>query len=480
MNTMLNGITYTGIHEWEVPVGYVPDMRVSGRLFLSETLGETLEEGAARQLANVATLPGIIGHSFGMPDIHWGYGFPIGGVAAFSENEGIISPGGVGFDINCGVRLITTPLTLRDLDDRHAILDKLYRKIPTGVGSKGSLRFSGSKLDELLSGGSTFVINEGLGLPDDALLCEENGCMKEANPDLVSEKARKRGVPQCGTLGSGNHFLELQVVSSIQDQETAQVFGITEGTICCMIHCGSRGLGHQVCTDHVRSMEKASKKYGIRLPDRQLACAPLTSPEGQDYFGAMAAAANYAWANRQIITHELRLLFESAFGIDYNEMPLVYDVAHNIAKWEDHTVSGKMQRVCVHRKGATRAFAPGRTELPEKYRESGQPVIIPGSMGTASYLLAGTETAMQKTFGSTCHGAGRVGSRKAARNALIGNEVVADLKAKGIIVMAPSGDAIAEEAPSMYKSSDEVVRVVDEAGLSKVIATFLPLGVIKG
>jgi tRNA-splicing ligase RtcB len=477
---MLNGIQQAGVHEWEIPVGYVPDMRVSGRLFLSESLGRTLEEGAARQLANVATLPGIIGHSFGMPDIHWGYGFPIGGVAAFSENEGIVSPGGVGFDINCGVRLIATPLTLADLEDRRSIISKLYKKVPTGVGSKGALRFSGSRLDELLSGGSTFVINEGLGLSEDALLCEENGCMKEANPDLVSEKARKRGIPQCGTLGSGNHFLELQVVSSIQDQKTARAFGITEGTICCMIHCGSRGIGHQVCTDHIRSMEKASKKYGIRLPDKQLACAPLSSREGQDYFSAMAAAANYAWANRQIITHELRLLFEGTFGIDYKEMPLIYDVAHNIAKWEVHTVLGEEQRVCVHRKGATRAFGPGRSELPEKYQATGQPVIIPGSMGTASYLLAGTETAMQKTFGSTCHGAGRVSSRKAARNALNGNEVAADLKKKGIIVMAPSGDAIAEEAPSMYKPSDEVVRVVDEAGLSRIIATFLPLGVIKG
>ncbi|MCQ1537649.1 RtcB family protein [Methanocalculus taiwanensis] len=477
---MLSGITLTGIHEWEVPLGYVPDMRVSGRLFLSETLGEALEEGAARQLANVATLPGIIGHSFGMPDIHWGYGFPIGGVAAFSEDEGIISPGGVGFDINCGVRLIATPLTLGDLTDRTSIITELFKKIPTGVGSKGSLRFSGSALDELLGRGSAYVIEEGLGLPDDALLCEENGHMKDADPDLVSEKARKRGEPQCGTLGSGNHFLELQVVSKIHDPLTAQAFGITEGSICCMIHCGSRGLGHQVCTDHIRNMEKASKRYGIRLPDRQLACAPLTSSEGQNYFGAMAAAANYAWANRQIITHDLRTLFESLFRIDYNEMPLIYDVAHNIAKWEEHIVSGKTQRVCVHRKGATRAFGPGRAELPGKYRDTGQPVIIPGSMGTASFLLAGTETAMQKTFGSTCHGAGRVGSRKAAKKALRGSEVSADLKKQGIIVMAPSGDAIAEEAPSMYKPSEEVVRVVDEAGLSRIIATLMPLGVIKG
>jgi tRNA-splicing ligase RtcB len=477
---MLQGVTKVGLHEWEVPVGYVPDMRVSGRLFLSDELGVTFEEGAARQLAHVATLPGIIGHAFGMPDIHWGYGFPIGGVAAFSEEEGVISPGGVGFDINCGVRLITTPLHLQDLGDRESIIQKLYDTIPTGVGSKGAFRLSASSLDDILALGSTWAIKEGYGTPDDAIRCEEGGYMKEATSDGVSDKARKRGIPQCGTLGSGNHFLELQVVSEIRDEETAETFGIEEGTVCCMIHCGSRGLGHQVCTDHLKSLEKASTRYGIKLSDRQLACAPLTSPEGRAYFGAMAAAANYAWANRQIITHQVRTLFESAFGIDYKEMPLVYDVAHNVAKWEEHTINDTIQRVCVHRKGATRAFGPKRSELPEVYQKSGQPVIIPGSMGTASYLLAGTETAMKKTFGSTCHGAGRVSSRKDAKKAVRGAAVSADLYMRGIVVKAPSGDAIAEEAPEMYKSSDEVVRVVHEAGLSRTVAKLMPLGVIKG
>ncbi len=477
---MLKGINKVGIHEWEVPVGYVPDMRVTGKLFVSEELGMSLEEGAARQLAHVATLPGIIGHSYGMPDIHWGYGFPIGGVAAFSEDKGIISPGGVGFDINCGVRLMTTPLAIDDLSDIEALVQKLYTNVPTGVGSKGSFRVSGSSLDDLLVAGAQWAIKEGFGLPDDSVTCEEEGCMKEADPGSVSEKAHKRGIPQCGTLGSGNHFLELQVVSEIHDRQAAETFGLREGTICCMIHCGSRGLGHQVCTDHVKILEKASKKYGIRLPDRQLACAPLTSKEGQQYFGAMAAAANYAWANRQIIMHQVRLIFESAFGISHKDMPLVYDVAHNIAKWEQHEIGGKLQRVCIHRKGATRAFGPGRPEIPGIYRETGQPVIIPGSMGTASYLLAGTETGMAKAFGSTCHGAGRVSSRKAAKKAVRGSDISAALRSQGIIVKAPSGDVIAEEAPQMYKSSDEVVRVVHEAGLSRIVARLMPLGVIKG
>ncbi|MBR1368361.1 tRNA-splicing ligase [Methanocalculus chunghsingensis] len=469
-----------GRHEWDLPLGYIPDMRVSGRLFLSDSLFESLEEGAVRQLANVATLPGIIGHSFGMPDIHWGYGFPIGGVAAFSEEEGIISPGGVGFDINCGVRMITTPLSVSDLGSREDIIGRLYQQVPTGVGSKSAFRLSASALDDLLALGSKWAVSEGYGLPEDCIRCEEGGYMKEAAPENVSEKARKRGIPQCGTLGSGNHFLELQVVSEIRDHEAAKTFGVKEGNVCCMIHCGSRGLGHQVCTDHLKTLEKATKKYGITLPDRQLSCAPLTSPEGESYFGAMAAAANYAWANRQIITHQVRTLFESAFGISPSEMPLVYDVAHNVAKWEMHTIDGSDKRVCVHRKGATRAFGPGRPELPEIYQRTGQPVIIPGSMGTASYLLAGTETAMEKTFGSTCHGAGRVSSRKEAKKAVRGAAVSADLKKQGIIVRAPSGDAIAEEAPEMYKSSDEVIRVVHEAGLSRIVARMMPLGVIKG
>ncbi|MCP1661726.1 MAG: RtcB family protein [Methanocalculus sp. MSAO_Arc1] len=477
---MLHGIQHVGLHEWDVPVGYAPDMRVSGRLYLSEALGRTLEEGAVRQCANVATLPGIIGHSYGMPDIHWGYGFPIGGVAAFSRDGGVISPGGVGFDINCGVRLITIPLEARDLRDLESIIARLYDGVPTGVGSKSSFSLSRSGLLDLVLEGSPYAIKEGFGLPEDASHCEEGGCMKEASLESLSDKAIQRGIPQCGTLGSGNHFLELQVVSEIRDREAADTFGITEGMVCCMIHCGSRGFGHQVCTDHIKTLDKASKKYGIKLPDRQLACAPLTSPEGEGYFSAMAAAANYAWANRQIITHQVRTIFESAFGIAYREMPLVYDVAHNIAKWEMHEVDGENSEVCVHRKGATRAFGPGRHELPGRYQKTGQPVIIPGSMGTASYLLRGTDTAMQKTFGSTCHGAGRVSSRKAAKKAVRGADISMELRKQGIIVKAPSGNAIAEEAPQMYKSSDEVVRVVDEAGLSTIVSRLMPLGVIKG
>jgi tRNA-splicing ligase RtcB len=477
---MLDGVQQTGVNEWEVPIGYVPGMRVPGKFFLSESLGNSLESGAIQQLANVATLPGIIGHSLAMPDIHWGYGFPIGGVAAFSLDEGVISPGGVGFDINCGVRLLTTPLAQKDISGRRDLIEELFRAVPTGVGGKSSLRLSPKNLDGMMIKGASWAVDAGYGTKRDLIRCEDGGYMKQADSHAVSEKAKQRGVPQGGTLGSGNHFLEMQVVSEIFDPEAAQAFGLQLGQCCCMIHCGSRGLGHQVCTDHLKLLESATKKYQIAIPDRQLACAPILSPEGKDYFGAMAASANYAWANRQLITHTVRQVLAKMFRIDYEDMPLVYDVAHNVAKIEEHTVGGKQQNVCVHRKGATRAFGPESDELPSELKKTGQPVIIPGSMGTSSFVLRGTKTAMEKTFGSTCHGAGRIMSRTQAKKSLSGKDIAANLLKAGIIVRAHSDNAIADEAPEVYKSSDEVVNVVHEVGISRLVARLSPLGVIKG
>jgi tRNA-splicing ligase RtcB len=477
---MLEGIHRIGLHEWEIPVGYVAGMRVPGRIFLSESLGKTLEPGAVQQLANVATLPGILKHSLAMPDIHWGYGFPIGGVAAFSVDDGVISPGGVGFDINCGVRLLTTPLQHKDVTGRRDLIEELFRSVPTGVGAKSTLKVSSPSLEGMMVKGARWAVGAGYGVERDLMRCEEEGFMKAADSHAVSAKAKQRGIPQGGTLGSGNHFLEVQVVREIFNPDAAKAFGITLGQVCCMIHCGSRGLGHQVCTDHIKTLESATKKYHIAIPDRQLACAPITSPEGMAYFSAMAAAANYAWANRQMITHTTRQVLSKMFRIEYDEMPLVYDVAHNVAKLEEHVVDGNRIKVCVHRKGATRSFGPGAADLPADLSSIGQPVIIPGSMGTSSYILHGTRTAMDRTFGSTCHGAGRIMSRTQAKKMQSGKEIVANLLKEGIIVRAHSENAIADEAPDVYKSSDEVVNVVHEVGISRLVARLSPLGVIKG
>jgi tRNA-splicing ligase RtcB len=477
---MIQGVKRVGSNEWEVPVGFVPGMRVPGRFFLSESLAATLEPGALQQLANVATMPGIIRHSLAMPDIHWGYGFPIGGVAAFSMDEGVISPGGVGFDINCGVRLFTTPLEEKDVSGRRDLVDRLFNAVPTGVGAKSPVRVSARELDGMMMKGARWAVDAGYGVPKDIIRCEEQGCMNHADSSYVSAKAKQRGVPQGGTLGSGNHFLEIQVVREIYDPEAARAFGLAAGQVCCMIHCGSRGLGHQVCTDHLKILEQAVKKYHISLPDRQLACAPILSPEGVAYFGAMAASANYAWANRQMITHAARHVLSDMCGIGYEEMPLVYDVAHNVAKREEHETGGRRGEVCVHRKGATRAFGPESPDLPQDLAHVGQPVIIPGSMGTSSYVLRGTRSAMEKTFGSTCHGSGRIMSRSQAKKKLSGKEIAAGLLREGIIVRAPNENAIADEAPSVYKPSDEVVSVVHEAGISKLVARLSPIGVIKG
>ena len=477
---MLEQVTRLGEYEWEVSKGTVPGMRVPGRFFLSDSLYKSLEAGAVQQLANVATLPGIIRYSMGMPDIHWGYGFPIGGVAAFELDTGVISPGGVGFDINCGVRLLSTPLTLADLGHRRELIETLYQAVPTGVGAKGPLKLSLGDLGDMMVKGAAWPVDQGYGLLEDLDHCEEQGCMAQAQRDAVSAKAKQRGMPQSGTLGAGNHFLEVQVVKEIYDQDAARAYGISPGQICVMIHCGSRGLGHQTCTDHLKVLEGATKRYNIVLPDRQLACAPLSSPEGKAYFGAMAASANYAWANRQMIMHVTRTVFEKMYRIDYESMHLVYDIAHNVAKMEEHSYEGKRITVCVHRKGATRAFGPGSPDLPPGYIKIGQPVIIPGSMGSSSYLLRGTTTAMERTFGSTCHGAGRILSRSAAKKTINGEKVKNSLSREGIIVRAPNDVAIAEEAPGAYKSSAEVERIVDALGISNLVARLEPLGVIKG
>ncbi len=464
---------------FEVPIGHQKGMRVPGRIFISEKLLEQVEAGTIDQVANVATLPGIVKYSMAMPDAHLGYGFPIGGVAAFREDGGVISPGGVGFDINCGVRMLRTDLRAKEVVPMISnLVEDLFHDVPSGVGAKGRLRVSEHELDEAFTRGAAWAVEAGFGVEEDLEHCEENGQLEGANPDHVSLKAKKRGRPQLGTLGSGNHFLEIQRVDKIFDEDLAKRFGLFEGQITVMIHCGSRGAGHQICTDHLQVLSKAVRKYGIELPDKQLACAPLGTPEADNYFGAMAAAANYAWANRQIISAWTREVFERYFHDA--KLDLVYDVAHNVAKIEEHTVDGVRERLYVHRKGATRAFGPGRPEIPTAYRDVGQPVIIPGSMGTPSYVLCGSEGAMRLTFGSACHGAGRIMSRTQAKKTYAGTEVKDVLTRRGIKVMATHPKMLAEEAPEVYKPSDEVVDVVHNLDIARKVARVVPLGVSKG
>ncbi len=468
---------------WELPENYKAGMRVPGRIFVSEKLIHHLEKDAIEQVANVATLPGIQKYSMAMPDAHVGYGFPIGGVAAFDKEEGIISPGGVGFDINCGVRLIRTNLREEDVRPNiKELVENLFRDVPSGVGSKSRIRASDSELDDAFMHGSRWAVEAGYGVKGDIENCEGSGFIPGADPSQVSDKARKRGKPQFGTLGSGNHFLEVQYVDKIYDSGVARVFGLEEGQVTVMIHCGSRGAGHQICTDHLRVLSQAVKKYGIDIPDKQLACAPAQSDEAQNYFKAMACAANYAWANRQVITHWTRGVFERFFGRDMDDlgMDLVYDVAHNVAKLEEHLINGKKKEVYVHRKGATRAFPPGYHDLPSAYKDVGQPVLIPGSMGTPSYILHGTTAAMDISFGSACHGAGRVMSRGQAKHEFYGEKIKQELEAKGITVRATHPSVIAEEAPGVYKSSSDVVDVVHNLGIARKVARVLPIGVAKG
>jgi tRNA-splicing ligase RtcB len=468
---------------YEIPPDFQEGMRVPGRIFVSQKLLSSLEKGALQQIANVATLPGILKYSMAMPDVHFGYGFPIGGVAAFDAQQGVISPGGVGFDINCGVRVIRTDLSVHEVRPRiKELINELFRSVPSGVGSKSKLRVSDSELNEAFSQGARWAVEKGYGIESDLEHCEDGGFIAAADPAKVSEKAFKRGKPQFGTLGSGNHFLEVQEVDKIYDPDTAKVFGIKEGTVTVMIHCGSRGAGHQICTDYLRTMEKATKKYGIILPDKQLACAPIDSREGQDYFKAMAAGANYAWANRQVITHWVRETFERLFKRDSTElgMELIYDVAHNVAKLEEHEIDGKKQKIYIHRKGATRAFPAGHKDVPAAYRSIGQPVLIPGSMGTPSYILHGADKSMELTFGSACHGAGRLMGRREAKRKFNGEVLERQLADEGIFIKATQPSMLAEEAPEVYKSSSEVVSVVHDLNIARKVVKVIPIGVAKG
>ncbi|MDR0900808.1 MAG: RtcB family protein [Methanobrevibacter sp.] len=478
-----DNITEIRPNVWEIPSSYKKEMRVPGRLYLEKEALDSLENGAIKQIANVASLPGIQKFAIGLPDMHFGYGFPIGGVGAFSWRTGVVSPGGVGFDINCGVRMIRTNLTEDDVSPKlKEIANDLFVNVPSGVGSKGKIRLNDNEINNVLNFGAEWAVENEYGWEEDLMFLEENGRMLDADSSKVSDKAKKRGIPQLGSLGSGNHFLEVQKIDEIFNEEAAKTFGLTPGTIAIMVHSGSRGCGHQVCSDYLRIMDKAYKRHKVNIPDRQLACAPVDSDEAQDYFKAMAAAANYAWANRQMMVHWIRETFENIFNRSAEDMDMsvIYDVAHNIAKKEVHNVKGRKTELVVHRKGATRAFGPDRVEVPKKYRSIGQPVLIPGTMGTSSYILHGTEIAMEETFGSTAHGAGRKLSRSGAKKQFTADEIKKDLNNKGIVVKANSDPVLAEEAPGAYKNVDEVVRTSDSTGIAKLVAKVTPLVVTKG
>jgi len=469
-------------YRWEVPK--TGEMRVPGIIYASEQMlkGEKQNE-PLKQVANVATLPGILKASMAMPDMHWGYGFPIGGVAAFDWETGIISPGGVGYDINCGVRLATTALVEKEVRLKlKDLINALYQNIPSGVGSTGSIKLSVKEEKKVLKQGSRWAVRQGFGNDIDLEHTEDSGCMPNADPDVLSSRALERGRKQLGTLGSGNHFIEVGVVEAVYDQKAANVFGLFEGQVTLMLHTGSRGLGYQICDDFLAFMTKHVNKLDFNLPDRQLSCAMIQSEQGMRYYNAMACGANYAWANRQILLHRSRDVFSKVFAIgprDLN-MNLVYDVCHNIAKKEEHVIDGKKRFVCVHRKGATRSFPPGHPAVCDDYRDVGQPILIPGDMGTASYVLAGTQKAMEETFGSTCHGAGRVMSRTAAKKASKGRAIQRELEDKGILVRWTGRSTLAEEIPEAYKDISQVVEVVHGAGISKKVAKLRPIAVVKG
>ena len=473
-----------GPYLYEVPRNYREDMRVPARIYADETLLSSVQQDRSiEQLVNTATLPGIVRYALAMPDIHQGYGFSIGGVVATRESDGVISPGGVGYDINCGVRLLSSGMEEDEVKPHISDLaTSLYHHIPSGVGVGGFLKVSERELDDVLELGAKWALRKGMARKEDLLHTEEDGTMPGARADRVSARAKKRGRGQIGTLGAGNHFAEIDVVDEVFDEEIARAFGLYSGQVVLQIHCGSRGLGHQVCTDYVQAFQRAIHKYGIVLPDRQLVCAPIQSPEGQDYIAAMAAAANYAWTNRQVLAHQAREAFEEVLAgrVRGYDLRMVYDIAHNMAKLETHEVDGREMRVCVHRKGATRAFGPGSSVLPPDYAESGQPVLVPGSMGTASYVLAGTEGSMRQTFGSTCHGAGRQMSRKAAKRQVHGGDLKAQLQKQGIEIRAGSLRGLAEEAPVAYKDVSRVVEVVHNAGIARKVARLRPIAVVKG
>jgi tRNA-splicing ligase RtcB len=469
---------------WEIPKTFRDDMRVPARLYADEALLDAaLSDNSLLQLVNTATLPGVMKHAIAMPDIHQGYGFPIGGVVATRLPEGVISPGGVGYDINCGVRLLVSQASVEEIEPYlEDIASGLYANCPSGVGSHGHLRLSDDELDRVLHEGSRWMLDKGYASREDLDRTEEFGRVPAADAAFVSDHARERGRNQLGTLGAGNHFIEVDRVSEVYDQATAAHLSIYVGNIAVQIHCGSRGLGHQVCEDYVSRFQKTVRDYGIDLPDRQLVCAPFDSKEGQEYFRAMACAANFAFANRQLLAHMIRRSFEEVLAGKVKDFELrqVYDIAHNMAKIEEHEVGGRSVRVCVHRKGATRAFGPGSNVLPSDLRDLGQPVLIPGSMGTASFVLIGTAGAMQQTFGSTCHGAGRVMSRAKAKKMVRGTTLREQLKSRGILICAGSMSGLAEEAPLAYKDVARVVEVVHTLGIGRKIARLEPVAVIKG
>ncbi|MEM4176952.1 MAG: RtcB family protein [Nitrososphaeria archaeon] len=469
--------------EYEIPKGAKDGMRVPVKIYANEQLlQKMLEDRTLEQAVNVAHLPGVQKFSIVLPDGHEGYGFPIGGVAATSFDDGVVSPGGVGYDINCGVRLISTPLFERDVRPKlRQLVHELFVQVPSGLGSRGQVRLSGGELDRVLEEGVDWAVASGYGFVEDREFCEEHGHMGGADAGAVSVGAKQRGIPQLGSLGSGNHFLEVGVVDRVFDEDVARVFGLLGvGQVVLWVHTGSRGLGHQVCSDYLRVMEAGARKYGIVLPDRELASVPVHSFEGERYFRAMASAANFAWANRQMITHWVRKAFVKVFGVNEKDLKLVYDVAHNIAKVEEHTVDGSRMKVVVHRKGATRAFPKEHPEIPIKYRSVGQPVLIPGSMGTSSWVLVGREAAMVKSFGSTAHGAGRMMSRAGALKVRSGFEVKRDLEGRGIVLEAADVKVVSEEAPEAYKDVDLVAEVSHRVGIATKVARIVPIGVVKG
>ncbi len=468
---------------YEIPKSHREDMRVPARIYADEELLQAaLSDRSVEQLVNTTTLPGVVQYTLAMPDIHQGYGFPIGGVAATKPPEGVISPGGIGYDINCGVRVLASDLEREAVSPYvDHLVQTMYRLVPTGLG-KGGIKISRGDLGRVLERGAAWAVAKGYGTRQDLERTEEEGCLAGADASKVSQKAKDRGFHQLGSLGAGNHFLEIDEIEEIYDQEVARAFGLRQGCIAVQIHCGSRGLGHQVCSDYVRLLQGAVKRYGIVLPDRELVCAPFGSTEGQDYFAAMAAAANFAWTNRQIIVHLVRRAFEEALAGKLRSWELmpVYDVAHNIGKVERYPMGGKLTELIIHRKGATRAWGPSSRELPVVYQGAGQPVLIPGSMGTSSYVLAGSDRARELTFGSCCHGAGRVMSRKRAKKQIWGEDLVREMQGKGITVKAGSMSGLAEEAPAAYKDVERVVEVVTGAGIAHKVARLVPMGVIKG
>jgi tRNA-splicing ligase RtcB (3'-phosphate/5'-hydroxy nucleic acid ligase) len=469
---------------WEIPRSYRPDMRVPVRLFATRRLLEdAMDDASLEQAVNSATLPGLVGHVIVMPDMHQGYGFPIGGVAATRYPEGVISPGAIGYDINCGVRLLASNIDFDNVENRLDVLaTALNEHCPSGVGVKGAVRISESELDKVCREGAHWALKHGYATEADLRRTEEDGRLEGADPSKVSPRAKERGRPQLGTLGAGNHFIEVDVVDQIFDEDAAQAMGLRRGSLSVLIHSGSRGFGHQICSDYVKDFQGAIKKYNIKLPDRELVCAPLDSPEGQAYLAAMRCAANYAFTNRQVLAHHARRAFEEVFagGATNWNLHQVYDIAHNMGKIESHEVDGKQMKVCVHRKGATRAFGPGAPGIPPEYQQIGQPVLVPGSMGTASWVLAGTQTSMESSFGSTCHGAGRVMSRARAKKEVRGDQLRQELEKQGVHIRAGSMAGLAEEAPAAYKDVDAVVETVAGAGIARKVARLRPVVVIKG